>query len=136
MYVIVTFGCNIILCVKLKICTLFHNETTYFSREKERKVGPDGFLDSSRFTHPYGSTGSGKSPRPKSDTSPRGGVIHLTRRKEKEQREFDKRIKVIEVCKGIIGQRSLSSVVGKRVIRSLFTRQTALINKSGFPLLD
>ena len=69
----------------------FHN-----NREKDRKVGPDGFLDSSRLRHSHSSRREKKEQKEEKPTYT--SVIELTSRKERDKRDYEKRIKVIEVC--------------------------------------
>ena len=74
-------------------------------REKERKCGPDGFVDSTKYRQSFnaksekkgggsggGGGGGGGSGGPKPHT-----VVDLMLKKERDQKEYDKRLKVIEV---------------------------------------
>ena len=77
-----------------------------FHRAQERKVGPDGFLDSTRYSHTFqlkkdkeSKPSAAKSKlRASSDTTPRPSVVNLTARVEKDEKDYQKRIKVVEVC--------------------------------------
>lgn len=75
-----------------------------FYRAQERKVGPDGFLDSSRYTHTFvirkekedKSVGRSK-PRALSDISSHPNVVSLAAKIEKDERDYQRRVKVVEV---------------------------------------
>lgn len=74
-----------------------------FLKAQERKVGPEGFLDSTRYSHTFQSKkdkegrgrGRGK-PRAASDTTPRPNVVTLTAKIEKDEKDYQRRIKVVE----------------------------------------
>ncbi|XP_005091012.1 trichohyalin [Aplysia californica] len=77
-------------------------EYAAFLKSQERKVGPDGFLDSNRFSYTHSvkkekDTTKPKSvrPRAKSDTTPEN-VVQLTAKIKRDEKDYDKRIKVIE----------------------------------------
>ncbi|XP_071952628.1 uncharacterized protein [Antedon mediterranea] len=92
-------------------------EYAAFLREQERKCGPDGYLDSSKYTHSFElkgkvvdtktgpSKGSRRSrpdhPQPVKTSTPvnkakSSTVIDLMSKIGKEEKDFDKRMKVIE----------------------------------------
>ena len=79
----------------------------YF-REKERKVGPDGFVDSTRHRNKYVVGGEKKGKKDSESGGGSGGsggsggkgkmtVVDMAAKKEKDQRDYEKRIKLIEV---------------------------------------
>ncbi|XP_076458862.1 uncharacterized protein LOC143292457 isoform X1 [Babylonia areolata] len=80
-------------------------EYAAFLKGQERRVGPEGFLDSSRYTHTFQlkkdketkapAAGKGKV-RSSSDTSAPSTVVSLTARVEKDMKDYQKRIKVVE----------------------------------------
>nr|XP_009858220.1 major antigen-like [Ciona intestinalis] len=74
-------------------------EYAKFLKEHERTLGPVGFLDSKRYTHTFNVKSAASSPRTnigmKSDKEP-ATVVALTNRIAADQKEFDKRMKVIE----------------------------------------
>ena len=72
-----------------------------FSRAQERKVGPGGFLDSTRFSYTFAlkkekeKSQASKPGRPRAQTP--DNVVLLTARIQKDEKDYEKRIKVIEV---------------------------------------
>ena len=69
-----------------------------FFREQERKVDPElGFLDSTRYTNPYAVKKSKESLKLTS-RGKKPSVVSLSARIDQDQKEHDKRVKVIEVC--------------------------------------
>ena len=67
-------------------------------------MGPEGFLDSTRYSHTFQmkkdkeTKSVGKSrPRAISDTSAQPSIDGLTARVERDERDYRKRIKVVEV---------------------------------------
>ena len=77
-------------------------------REKERKVGPDGFVDSSKYKNSYVVSNEKKEKKDSGGHSGKGGksrtsVVDMAAKKEKDEKDYDKRIKLIEVskCNGI-----------------------------------
>ena len=69
------------------------------SREHERKCGPDGYLDSKRYTNTFLVRQSKEKPPPggaDGGGKPRS-TVDLIAKTDKDRREFDKRMKVIEV---------------------------------------
>ncbi|KAL8564067.1 hypothetical protein ACOMHN_034544 [Nucella lapillus] len=82
-------------------------EYAAFLKGQERKVGPEGFLDSTRYTHTFqvkkekepkgGATGKSKA-RSFTDASASAppNVVTLTARVEKDTKDYQKRIKVVE----------------------------------------
>ena len=78
-----------------------------FCREQERKCGTDGFLDSKKFTHTYEvaekQTKRAGTPRPSSQNEivkPLDSVS-IVLKSEQEKKDYEKRIKVIEVSETI-----------------------------------
>ncbi|CAK8692184.1 uncharacterized protein LOC143463287 [Clavelina lepadiformis] len=74
-------------------------EYAKFLKENERTLGPAGFLDSRKYTHTYNARSmflSSKSPkRLKTEKEPTS-VVALTNRIAADQKEFGKKMKVIE----------------------------------------
>ncbi|XP_013420487.1 myosin-11 [Lingula anatina] len=68
-------------------------EYAAFLKETERKCGPDGFLDSSKYTHTF-NVKEGKSPRSPGAT-PRS-VVDLAQKIEQDQKDYEKRIRLVE----------------------------------------
>ncbi|XP_067672325.1 trichohyalin-like [Haliotis asinina] len=66
-----------------------------FLKEQERKVGPDGFVDSSRYGHPYVLRNDPLRKRAQSN-SDRPNVVNLTSRVERDKKDYEKRIRIIE----------------------------------------
>lgn len=70
-------------------------------RDLERKVGSEGFLDSKKYTHSYEVAEQKRAgtPRPKSRNEPirLQDSVTLLLRSDQDKKEYDKRIKVIEV---------------------------------------
>lgn len=65
-------------------------------REQERKCGPDGFLDSTKYTHSFTlKREKDKSPRLSTET-PRT-VVDLSQSATLDQKDYEKRIRLIEV---------------------------------------
>mgnify|MGYP001795359645 CR=1 FL=1 len=83
----------------------------FFSREQERKCGTAGFLDSKKFTHTYEvaekqqqqqqPTKRAGTPRPgeKSEFTKPLDAVSIVLKSDQDKKEYDKRIKVIEVCR-------------------------------------
>ncbi|CAH1246379.1 LAMA2 [Branchiostoma lanceolatum] len=73
-------------------------EYASFLKEKERKVGPEGFLDSHRYTHTF--EVKEVSPRFKTSSPRRASsvetVVDLQSKIKKDQKDYDKRMKVVE----------------------------------------
>ena len=69
----------------------------YLIRDQERKVGPDGFLDSNRFSHTYSVKKERDRMRASTDIA-RPSVVKLSAQIEQDKKDHDKRIKIIEVC--------------------------------------
>ena len=67
-------------------------------------AGPEGFVDSKRLQHPYKVHKEKKEQKRRSQSSKSQNftVVDLAAIKEKDQKDYDKRLKVIEVR----GQRS------------------------------
>ena len=64
-------------------------------REQERKVGPEGFLDSSRYSHQF----SVKKQKGRANSlSAKPSTVSLSSRISKDKKDYEKRMKVIEVC--------------------------------------
>jgi len=66
------------------------------NREQERKVGPDGFLDSSKLSHTFHVKKEREKTKGKEGQS-RPTVVRLSTRIENDKKDHDKKIKVIEV---------------------------------------
>ena len=68
-------------------------------RDKERMVGPDGFVDSRRLQHPYKVHKDKKEQKRKATSSKSQSftVVDLAAIKDRDQKDYDKRLKVIEV---------------------------------------
>ena len=77
------------------------NMSIDIDREKERKCGADGFLDSGRYRHSFTVKREKKEAKDKDDKARSLSVVDLVAKKERDQKEFDRRMKVIEVshCK-------------------------------------
>ena len=85
----------------------------FFHREKGRRCGPDGFLDSNKYTHTFEVQGKvldnkngrrseeDRSPttgrRSKEGAAKKGDVVGLFANIERDKKDFDKQMKVIEV---------------------------------------
>ncbi|XP_052240434.1 trichohyalin-like isoform X2 [Dreissena polymorpha] len=70
-------------------------EYAAFLKEQERKVGPEGFLDSSKYSHTF----YVKKEREKMKSQPerpKPSIVKLSTQIDQDQKEHDKRIKVIE----------------------------------------
>lgn len=70
-----------------------HTNTVYVitgCSNKERRVCDDGFIDSRRYRSAYGDKDDSSTKRPKS-------VVDFVVRTDEEQKEYDKRLKIIEV---------------------------------------
>lgn len=66
-------------------------------REQERKVGPDGFLDSSKLSHTfYVKRDQQKHKSQKEKSKPT--VVKMSAQIEGDKKEHERKIKVIEVC--------------------------------------
>lgn len=94
---------------------LYLHKLTFFFREQERKVGPEGFLDSSRYSHSFvvkKEKDKQQKPVRKSMDSPivqvthgRSNVVSFSARVEKDTKNHRKRMKVIEVSLVIIKEK-------------------------------
>ena len=75
------------------------NDYAKFLKEHERTLGPTGFLDSQRYTHTFNVRALNLSPRSgqgyRQEKEPMT-VVALTNRIAADQREFERRMKVIE----------------------------------------
>ncbi|RUS79894.1 hypothetical protein EGW08_012332 [Elysia chlorotica] len=75
-------------------------EYAAFLKAQERKVGPGGFLDSNRFSYTFAlkkekeNSQASKPIRPRAQTP--DNVVQLTARIQKDEKDFERRIKVIE----------------------------------------
>ncbi|KAK3760560.1 hypothetical protein RRG08_022843 [Elysia crispata] len=75
-------------------------EYAAFLKAQERKVGPGGFLDSTRFSYTFAlkkekeKSQASKPGRPRAQTP--DNVVLLTARIQKDEKDYEKRIKVIE----------------------------------------
>ncbi|KAK7111931.1 trichohyalin-like isoform X2 [Littorina saxatilis] len=73
-----------------------------FLKAQERKVGPEGFLDSTRYCHTFQhkkekeTKPTAKSKPRAASVTPRPTVVNLTARVEKDEKDYQKRIKVVE----------------------------------------
>ncbi|XP_060071550.1 trichohyalin-like [Ylistrum balloti] len=69
-----------------------------FLREQERKVGPEGFLDSSRYSHSFVVKKQKQKMRKSADSGipSRPSVVSFSARVEKDGKDHKKRMKVIE----------------------------------------
>ncbi len=66
-------------------------------REKQRKCGPDGFVDSVRLRQNYRSDKDEDTDDEQRSPS-RVTVVDLTNKTSQSQKDFDKRLKLVEVC--------------------------------------
>jgi len=71
------------------------NMLYFVDREKERKCGPDGFIDSTRYRHNYVSK---KDKRASREDKPKLSTVDVALKTERSKSDFTKRQKVIEVC--------------------------------------
>ena len=77
---------------------VFSRRASYFScREQERKVGPDGFLDSNRYSHTYQVKKKDRELKTARSEGGKPSVVKLSAKIEMDKKEHDRRIKVIEV---------------------------------------
>ena len=77
---------------------LFCNTSHIFSyREQERKVGPDGFLDSNRYSHTYQVKKKERELKTARSEGGKPSVVKLAAKIEMDKKEHDRRIKIIEV---------------------------------------
>ncbi|XP_041363124.1 golgin subfamily A member 6-like protein 6 [Gigantopelta aegis] len=67
-----------------------------FLKEQERRVGPDGYVDSKKFSHTFNVRKSRSKPRRLSNNGSLTNVVQLSSKVEKDKGEYEKRIKVIE----------------------------------------
>ena len=65
--------------------------------EKERKCGPDGFIDSTRYRHNYVSKKDRRAAREQEKVA-KLSAVDMALKTEKTKSDFIKRQKVIEVC--------------------------------------
>ena len=72
----------------------------FLNREQDRKVGPDGFLDSNRFSHTYSVKKERDRMRASTDIA-RPSVVKLSTQIDQDKKEHEKRLKVIEVCQTV-----------------------------------
>ncbi|KAL4239220.1 hypothetical protein ACF0H5_000037 [Mactra antiquata] len=70
-------------------------EYAAFLKDQERKVGPDGFLDSTRMSHTFYVKKEKEKSKAKART-PKPSVVRLSTQIENDKKDHDKRIKVIE----------------------------------------
>ena len=79
-------------------CSYDWDPSLYFScREQERKVGPDGFLDSNRYSHTYQVMKKDRELKTARSEGGKPSVVKLSAKIEMDKKEHDRRIKVIEV---------------------------------------
>ncbi|KAK3090170.1 hypothetical protein FSP39_009693 [Pinctada imbricata] len=67
-----------------------------FLKEQERKVGPEGFLDSNKYSHSFLVGRNDKGRRRAASVTGRPSVVSLTSRIERDKKDYNRRIKVIE----------------------------------------
>lgn len=70
-------------------------------RDLDRKASSEGFLDSKKYTHTYEvAEKRAGTPRPKSRNEPVKPLdaVTILLRSDQDKKDYDKRIKVIEVC--------------------------------------
>ena len=80
-----------------KILWFFTVVLFYFTcREKERICGPDGFLDSKRYQRSYKIS---RKPKESDRSNQHISVVDLRQSQHQHSKEYDKRMKVIEVSK-------------------------------------
>ena len=85
---------------------------SYVDSEKERKCGPDGFIDSTRYRHNYVSKKDRRAAREQEKVA-KLSAVDMALKTEKTKSDFIKRQKVIEVgykilIESILQQRRLS----------------------------
>lgn len=71
----------------------------FYYRDQERKVGPDGFLDSNRYSHSFLLKKDATGRRRAASVAGQPSVVSLTSRIHQDKKDYDRRIKVIEVHK-------------------------------------
>ncbi|KAL3877890.1 hypothetical protein ACJMK2_035534, partial [Sinanodonta woodiana] len=71
-------------------------EYAAFLKEHERKAGLDGFVDSNKYSHSYMVKKDKDKERARSSSENRASVVHLKARVEKDKKDYDRRIKIIE----------------------------------------
>ncbi|GFR77049.1 myosin-11-like, partial [Elysia marginata] len=75
-------------------------EYAAFLKAQERKVGPGGFLDSTRFSYTFALKKEKEKSQPSKPGRPRArtpdNVVLLTARIQKDEKDYEKRIKIIE----------------------------------------
>ena len=81
--------------VKFFTCLLFY----FTCREKERICGPDGFLDSKRYQRSYKIS---RKPKDSDRANQHISVVDLRQDQHQHSKDYDKRMKVIEVSKNEI----------------------------------
>lgn len=67
-----------------------------FLKDQERKVGPDGFLDSNRYSHSFLLKKDATGRRRAASVAGQPSVVSLTSRIHQDKKDYDRRIKVIE----------------------------------------
>lgn len=67
-----------------------------FLKEQERKVGPDGFLDSNRYSHTYQVKKKDRDLKTARSEGGKPSVVKLSAKIEMDKKEHDRRIKIIE----------------------------------------
>lgn len=75
------------------------NDLNFCYRDQERKVGPDGFLDSNRYSHSFLLKKDATGRRRAASVAGQPSVVSLTSRIHQDKKDYDRRIKVIEVHK-------------------------------------
>lgn len=75
------------------------NDLHFCYRDQERKVGPDGFLDSNRYSHSFLLKKDATGRRRAASVAGQPSVVSLTSRIHQDKKDYDRRIKVIEVHK-------------------------------------
>ena len=80
-------------------------------REKERICGPDGFLDSKRYQRSFKTN---RKPKDCDRTDQHISVVDLRQNQIRHSKEYDKRMKVIEVSDKAIEKHGYSSIYIKR----------------------
>ncbi|XP_048761242.1 trichohyalin-like isoform X2 [Ostrea edulis] len=67
-----------------------------FLKDQERKVGPDGFLDSNKYSHSFLLKKDASGRRRAASVSGHSSVVTLTARIQQDKKDYQRRIKVIE----------------------------------------
>lgn len=89
------------------------NDLNFCYRDQERKVGPDGFLDSNRYSHSFLLKKDATGRRRAASVAGQPSVVSLTSRIHQDKKDYDRRIKVIEVHK--ICLHAASSLIEKEI---------------------